>query len=162
MLLKRTKEFLEKICNMEMPLSNTVRGEQIHQTHRNKLTAELKEALYEDCKECFPIDNTAGILPYITKDGVIFELPNISVADNTPNDYTGAISIECKFTFKGLEFSAPEAEEEYRFTQKQAIEKKKKAELEKAISIKKQQEAKKARELKRAKLMEIVLSEDTN
>ena len=116
MALKNTLEFLERITQFDIPISNTTRGEQIHQTYRNKLTVQLKEALYQDCVKMFE-NNELGIIPYLTKEGVILEIPNVSIADNTdPNTCNGAISLEWSFTFKNLEYDAQTFSDEYEFT----------------------------------------------
>lgn len=155
MKLDKTQEVLKEITKLEIPISNTTHGEQIQQTYRNNLTKRLKEALYEDCKALFPPDNTDGILPYLVKEGVILEVPNVSIADNTdPNLCNGAISIEWGFTIKSLEYDAGMAAEELEFLATQKAKKAEEAERKKQEKIKRDKEAREAREFKRLKLAE--------
>lgn len=158
MHLPRTKALLEKIQTMDIPLSSTTRGEQIHQTFRNQLTTELKNALYEDLLVCLAEDSSDGILPYLVKEGVILEIPNAGVADRTdPEQCSGAISVEWSFTFKGLDYFAPEAAADYDF---QTEKKRKEAEeaAKKREEKRKRDEANRAaRAEKRRKLVEQAL-----
>lgn len=160
MQLKNTRAFLEQMTEMDMPVSNTSRGEQIQQTFRNNLTTQLKEVLFEDCMESFPFDDPSGIIAYRTKDGVVLELPNNSVADNITNEYgSGAISIEIKFTIKGLEYNAADMAEEYDIGLREKAAKAKEAERKKLAKIERDRKAREARELKRAKIIEAALRE---
>ena len=161
MQLKNTRNFLEKMITMDMPISNTTRGEQIQQTFRNNLTNQLKEVLFDDCLESFPANNSTGILSYRTKDGVVLEIPNSSVADNITNEFgSGAISIELKFTIKGLEYNAEEMAEEYDIGLREKAAKAKETERKKQEKIERDRKAREARELKRAKLVEMALREE--
>lgn len=158
MQLKNTRAFLEALGEMEMPITNTTRGEQIQQTFRNNLTAQLKETLFEDCSESFPADDPSGIMAYRVKEGVILEIPNGSIADGITNEYgSGAISIEIKFTIKGLEYNAADYAEEYDIIQKDKAIKAAETERKKNEKIKRDRAAREARELKRAKLLEAAL-----
>ena len=158
MQLKNTQSFLEKMISLDIPISNTTRGEQIQQTFRNNLTNQLKEVLFEDCLASFPFDNESGIIAYRTKEGVILEVPNSSVADNITNEYgSGAISIELKFTIKGLEYNAEEMAEDYDASIREKQVKLAETERKKAEKIKRDRAAREAREAKRAKLAEAAL-----
>lgn len=154
MKLTKTKELLDKICEMEIPISDTLKGKLVHQTFRNKLTTQLKETLYEDFAESLLTEGT--ILPYLTKDGVILELPNDTVADNiSPDDLgSGAISIEFSVTIKSLDTDANELAEEYNFVKQQAAEKARKAEKDKQAKIERDRKAREFKERKKAKLEE--------
>lgn len=155
MKLTQVKEMLNEIMEMEIPISNTTRGEQIQQTFRNKLTARLKEALFEDCLVSFSTESADGVVPYLTKDGVILELPNDSVADGITNEIgSGAISIEMKFTIKGLEYNAADESEDYDLHLMEKERKAKEAEKKKADKIARDRKAREARELKRARMLE--------
>lgn len=155
MHLKSTREFLERLITMDMPISNTTRGEQIQQTFRNKLTTQLKEVLFEDCTASFPFDDATGIIAYRTKEGVVLEIPNSSVADNITNEFgSGAISIEMKFTIKGLEYNAEEMAEEFDMKLREKAANEKEAERKKQAKIERDRKAREAREAKRAKLLE--------
>ena len=157
MHLPRTKAFLTHIQSLDIPISNTTRGEQIHQTYRNQLTTDLKMALYEDLMEALAEDND-GILPYLVKEGVILEIPNASIADNTDPDLcSGAISIEWSFTFKGLDFFAPEAAADYEFQMEQNRKKAEEAAKKREEKKKRDETARAARAEKRRKLVEAAL-----
>lgn len=160
MQLKNTIEKLKQITALTIPISNTARGEQIHQTFRNNLTNQLKEALYEDCAEGLT-ENDSGIIPYLTREGVILELPNSSVADNTDPDLcNGAISIELAFTFKSLDFDAQIAADEYEFQLKQKAKKSEEDKRKKEEKIARDKAARAAREFKRLKAAEAMLKFD--
>lgn len=156
MKLTKTEELLNKICEMEIPISDTLKGKLVHQTFRNKLTTQLKEALYEDFAEALLAEGQ--ILPYLTKDGVIVEVPNESVADNiSPNDLgSGAISIEFSVTIKSLDTDANELAEEYNFKKRSDAAKAEKAAKEKQAKIDRDRKAREAKDKKRAKLEELV------
>lgn len=157
MHLPRVKELLTKIQALDIPISNTTRGEQIHQTYRNQLTAELRTALYEDLMDSLR-DDSDGILPYLIKEGVILEIPNASVADNTdPDVCNGAISIEMSFTFKGLDFDAPEAAAEFDFLQQKKRREAEEAAKKKEEKIRRDEAARAARAAKRKRLVEAAL-----
>lgn len=161
MQLENTQKFLEKMITMDMPISNTTRGEQIQQTFRNNLTNQLKEMLFEDCLKSFPFDSKNGIIAYRTKEGVVLEVPNSSIADNITNEYgSGAISIELKFTIKGLEYNAEEMAEEYDANMRAKAIKAAEDERKKAEKIKKDKAAREAREAKRARIAEAALREE--
>jgi hypothetical protein len=156
MQLKNTRAFLEALGEMEMPITNTTRGEQIQQTFRNNLTAQLKETLFEDCSESFPADDPSGIMAYRVKEGVILEIPNSSVADGITNEYgSGAISIEFKFTIKGLDYNAAEMADDYAVLQKAKAATAKENERKRQEKIEKDAKSRAAREAKRAKMLEI-------
>ena len=151
MQLTRVKALLEDLMELEVPISNTTRGEQIQQTYRNKFTAKLREALFEDCKESFADGN--DIMPFITKDGVILEVPNETVANNMENDIgSGAISIEMSFTIKGLEYNASDESDNYALDLEEKAAKKRAEEKKKADKIAKDRKAREEREAKRARI----------
>lgn len=159
MQLKNTKTLLEKISTLDIPISNTSRGELVQQTYRNNLTNEIKAALFEDCLESFPIDKD-GIVPFRTKEGVILEIPNASIADKITNEFgSGALSIEVKFTIKGLEYNAAEMAEDYDLSVQAKEEKAIEQERKKQEKIKRDRANREARELKRARMVEAMFRE---
>jgi hypothetical protein len=107
---------LNEIKTKAVKISQTTKGECIHQTERNKIGAELREALFADLSELFPVSESAeDIVAYFTKDGVILEVPNGSVKDNISNvNGSGAISLEIGFTVKGLEYNAQDESDAYK------------------------------------------------
>ena len=156
MQLTKTKELLDKIMEMEIPISDTMKGKLVQQTFRNKLTAQLKEALYTDFADA--LLGGDAILPYLTKEGVIVEVPNESVADNmSPDDLgSGAISIEFSVTIKNLNTDANELAEEYNFKKRSDAAKAEKAAKEKQAKIDRDRKMREAKDKKRAKLEELV------
>ena len=159
MELKHTLKMLQRIMELEIPVSNTTRGEQIQQTYRNNLTTKLKEALFKDCSEAFNNEETTGIIPYLTKEGVVLELPNESVADNTdPNMCNGAISIEFSFAIKSLEYDATEASKEYDFAREQARKRAEETEAKKQAKIAKDKAARAERERKRMRAIQAAMA----
>lgn len=159
MEMKNTLKFLNKLQEMDVPVSNTTRGEAIQQTFRNSIAAQLKEALYKDYEEGFGTDS--NIIPYFTREGIILDVPNASVADKTdPNYCTGSISIELKVSIKGLEFDGCEAAENYKFDLELARKKAEEANKKKQDKIERDRAAREAREAKRAKLIEMAMREE--
>jgi hypothetical protein len=73
MFFKNTLDLLKKIQNLDIPVSNTTRGEAIQQTYRNNLTAKIRNTFFEDCKAYFENEAEDGmsIIPFITKEGII-------------------------------------------------------------------------------------------
>ena len=156
--LKNTVALLERMQNLDIPISNTTRGETIQQTYRNKLTAQLKEALFKDCQACFEEGDGMSIIPFLTKEGVVLDVPNISVTDNAdPNYCNGSISIEWSFTIKGLEFDGAEAAREYQFSLEQTKKRNEEAEAKKQAKIEKDKAARAERDRKRAKAIEAAM-----
>ena len=110
-----TSTALNSLKGVTVKVSQTKNGEAIHQTMRNKIGAVLREALYNDLKEIFPLsDNPEDIVVYFTADGIILEVPNESVKDTITNpNGSGAISLEIGFTVKSLEYNAQDMSEAY-------------------------------------------------
>ena len=160
MQLDNIRAFLEELADMEVPVSETMRGEQIQQTFRNKLTTEMKDLLFEDCLASFPADNSFGILAYRTKEGVVLEIPNASVADNTNGSGSGAISIEFKFVIKGLEYNAADMADDYDLDLRKKAARAAEAERKKAENIERTRKAREAREAKRARIAALARREE--
>lgn len=155
MKLENVMSLLNELKELEVPISNTTRGEQIQQTYRNKFTARLREALFEDALTTLPVtDSGNDIVPFLTKDGVILEVPNESIANGITNEMgSGAISIEMSFTIKGLEYNAADESEDYDLKLAEKAEKAKEAERKKNEKIARDKKLREEREMKRAKLM---------
>lgn len=107
---------LNELKTKAVKISNTTKGECIHQTTRNAIGAELRSALFADLSAIFPIsENAEDIVAYLTEDGVVLEVPNESVKDNITNaDGSGAITLEIGFTVKSLEYNAQDKSEAYK------------------------------------------------
>ena len=156
MKLENVMKLLNELKELEIPISNTTRGEQIQQTYRNKFTARLREALFEDALATLPVtDSGNDVVPFLTKDGVILEVPNESIANGITNDLgSGAISIEMKFTIKGLEYNAADESEDYEISVEEKRQKALDAEKKKADKIARDRKAREEREAKRARIAE--------
>ena len=161
MQLKNLSKLLSDIQKLDVPISNTTRGEAIHQTYRNTLTKRLHDALFKDCQDAFDSDESSGILPFLTREGIILDVPNEYVADNTdPNMCNGSISIVWSFTIKGLEYDGAEAAREYEFDLEQARKKAEETERKKQAKIEHDRKAREEREAKRARLVQQAMLED--
>ena len=154
MELKEFTNLLNAIQEMELPISDTVKGKQVQQTFRNNLTVKLLEALYKDCEQGFLGDTE--IVPYLVKGGVILEVPNNSVADSLgANDLgSGALSIELNVTIKNLDADAKELADDYAFKLEVDRQKKEKAEKDKQIQIEKTRQLRELKNRQRNKLAE--------
>ncbi len=142
-----TNTALKALKGTAIKVSQTKNGEAIHQTMRNKIGAILRNALYTDLKEIFPLsDNADDIVCYLTADGIILEVPNASVKDTITNpNGSGAISLEIGFTVKSLEYNAQDLSEAYAVDLADKEAKKAEAEAKKVAKIAKDEAARKAK-----------------
>lgn len=156
MKLTRVKNLLNEISQMELPISDTLKGKLVHQTTRNNLTNQLKEALYEDFAEELLQDGE--IIPYLIKEGVILEVPNASVANAIgPNDMgSGALSIEFGIAIKGLDVDANELASEFDFKKQLDAQKKAQTEKIKAAQIEKSKVAREQKKKARDRVQALV------
>lgn len=157
MKIEKTYQLLREVQDMEIPTSNTIKGKQVHQTFRNALTTKIKQAFYADCMQELT-DDEGGLFPYLTKDGVIIEIPNASIADalDAEDLGSGALSLEIKFAIKNLECDANELADEYNFKLAQEAERAAKNERDKQIRIERERKSREMREKKKTKLYESV------
>lgn len=103
--------------------------EQLQQTQRNNLKAELVSALYRDIASKYEY-------AFRVKDGIMLELANDSVADNIKNELgSGAISITIDIKVNDLETNAETEKESYDISVAEKLEKKAKAEKSKAEKV---------------------------
>lgn len=156
MKLTKTKELLEQISQMEIPVSDTMKGKLVHQTFRNKLTSQLKQTLYEDFAES--LLEEGYIIPYLIKEGVILEIPNESIANSLgPDDLgSGALSIEFDIAIKGLETDATELANEFEWKKQLDAQKAIQKEKERKVSFAKQQAIREAKAKRTNKMQELV------
>ena len=148
-MLTNTMETLNAIKEIAIKISATKSGESIHQTQRNQIGSMLREALIKDFMEFFPpSDEQNAIVAYHTKEGLMLEIPNSSVADNITNTAgSGAITINLDYTVKNLEYNAKDESEAYLVDladkvakeKKKAEDKQKKMEQDKRIRAKKKE-----------------------
>jgi hypothetical protein len=132
-----TNTALSALKGADIKISQTKNGEAIHQTTRNKIGAILRNALFADLKEIFPVtDNAEDIVCYLTADGIILEVPNESVKDGVTNpNGSGAISLEIGFTVKSLEYNARDMSDAYAVDLAEKEAKKREADEKKAKKI---------------------------
>lgn len=147
-MLTNTIETLNAIKEMTIKISNTKSGECIHQTQRNQIGAMLRSALIKDLAEIFPpSENADAIVAYHTKDGLVLEIPNSSVADNMTNTCgSGAITVNLDYIVKSLEYNAKDESEAYEIDLADKIAKERKKAEDK---VKKVEQDKKLREKKK-------------
>ena len=103
--------------------------EQLQQTQRNNLKAELVNALFQDIASKYEY-------AYRVKDGIMLEIANDSVADKIKNESgSGAISVVIDIKINDLETNAETESESYKVEQAEKLEKKAKAEKSKTEKI---------------------------
>jgi hypothetical protein len=119
-----------ELKNRELKITTNNKGvEQLQQTQRNNLKAELVNALFNDIASEY--DYTFRV-----KDGIMLEIANDSVADNIKNDIgSGAISVTIDIKINDLETNAESEKESYDISVAEKLEKKAKAEKSKADKI---------------------------
>ena len=106
--MKKFLELLENIKTRPIKISVTTSGvEQVQQTQRNALKAEMLDTL----AECL-----AEILPFTarTKEGILIEVPCDAVADSITNGTgSGAITVALDLKIKDLETDLEYESKEY-------------------------------------------------
>ena len=114
----------------EFKITTTTKGvEQLQQTQRNTLKAELLTALLADLKAVYPY-------AYRVKDGIMLEIENGSIADGVKNpDGSGAISVTIDIKINDLETNAQTETENYEIETAEKVAKKEKANKKKAEKI---------------------------
>jgi len=135
--------FLSKIAEVKdrkFKITTTAKGvEQLQQTERNTLKAELVNALFADIKAQYDFT-------FRVKDGVMLEIENASVADGVTNELgSGAISITIDIKVNDLETNAESESENYRIEVEEKAEKKAAAAAKKADKIARDTAERKAR-----------------
>ena len=121
---------LAEIKDRKFKITTTTKGvEQLQQTERNALKAELVNALFADLK-------AAHDFTYRVKDGIMLEIENGSIADGIANELgSGAITITLDIKVNDLETNAETASEDYRIDVEEKAEKKAAAAKKKADKI---------------------------
>jgi hypothetical protein len=123
-------ELIERLKTQTFRISNNKNGEEIQQAERNALKTTLNNALFADIKESYPY-------VYQSKEGILLEIANDSIADNlTSEEGSGAITVCIDIKVKGLDMNAEETSKEYteelemKARKKQAESEKKKEKIE--------------------------------
>jgi len=121
------KNLIVAIKDRDYKITTTAKGvEQLQQTQRNTLKAELVKALFDDLKANYPYT-------YRVKDGVMLEIENSSIADKITNESgSGAISITIDIKVNDLETNAEHESESYAVEIAEKVAKKEKTEKAKA------------------------------
>ena len=119
-----------ELKNRELKITTNNKGvEQLQQTQRNNLKAELVGALFQDIASKYDY-------AYRVKDGIMLEIANDSIADNIKNEIgSGAISITIDIKVNDLETNAENESESYNISVAEKLEKKAKVEKSKAEKI---------------------------
>ena len=128
--MDKLKELIVALKSRDFKITTTAKGiEQLQQTQRNTLKAELVNALFEDIK-------SEHEYTYRVKDGIMLELENSSIADKITNESgSGAISITIDIKVNDLETNAESESESYAVELAEKTAKKEKAEKSKADKI---------------------------
>lgn len=123
-------ELIVELKNRDFKITKTAKGiEQLQQTQRNNLKAELVSALFADLQKHYEY-------AYRTKDGIMLEIANDSIANNLTNENgSGAITITLDIKVNDLETNAENESADYEITLAEKAEKKAKAEKVKADKI---------------------------
>ena len=104
-----SKNLFEEIASRTFRITTTAGGkEKIHQTERNALRVELLETLLADLV-------STGFVTARTKDGILVEIPNSSIADGISRDSigSGALTIAFDVKVKDLDADLEYLEEEF-------------------------------------------------
>lgn len=119
-----------ELKNRDFKITTNNKGvEQLQQTQRNNLKAELVNALFQDITSKYEYT-------FRVKDGIMLEIANDSVANNIKNDMgSGAISVTLDIKINDLETNAESEKESYDISVAEKLEKKAKAEKSKAEKI---------------------------
>ena len=118
-MFNNLKLALEEIKSKTFKVTQTTKNgelvETIHQTERNGIKTLLREALCSDIMEHFPkSNNSEDIVAYYTADGIVLEIPNLSIADKIANvDGSGAISVVLDLSISSLNYNAGDLAEVY-------------------------------------------------
>lgn len=100
-------KLIDEIKTRPLTITNTAKGEQVQQTQRNKLKAELMAAILADLKEGYEY-------VYSSADGILIEIANDSVADNLQSEEgSGAITVALDLKIKNLDTNAEQDSEAY-------------------------------------------------
>lgn len=104
--MKNLLTLIDEIKTRPLSISVTAKGEQVQQTQRNKLKAELMAAILADLKEGYEY-------VYPSADGILIEIANDNIADNTQSAGSGAITVALDLKIKNLDTDAIHESEAY-------------------------------------------------
>lgn len=122
-------KLLNELKNREFKISNTTKGEQIQQTQRNALKAELLAAIREDIKASYEF-------VFQSDEGILLEIANNSIADNLQDEEgSGAITACLDIKIKNLNCNAVDESEDFMRKLAEKEEKKKAIAEKKAAKI---------------------------
>lgn len=100
-------KLIDEIKSRPLTITTTAKGEQVQQTQRNKLKAELMAAIMADIKAAYEF-------VYPSAEGILIEIANDSVADNlTSEEGSGAITVALDLKIKNLDSNATQDSEAY-------------------------------------------------
>ena len=124
------KNLIVALKDRDFKITTTAKGvEQLHQTQRNTLKAELLNALFSDIAKTHEYT-------YRVEDGIMLEIENASVADKITNENgSGAITITIDIKVNDLETNAEQEKENYEIKTAEKVAKQEKANKAKAEKI---------------------------
>lgn len=130
-------ELLNELKTRDFKITETAKGEQIQQTQRNALKAELLSAIREDIKESYEF-------VFQSEEGILLEIANDSIADNLQSEEgSGAITACLDIKIKNLECNAEDESADFMRKLAEKEEKKKANAEKKAAKIAKAKAKKK-------------------
>lgn len=120
--MKTLQDFANSVQALPLRITNGQKGITIQQTDRNNLNKAITDFLYDHFKDGYEF-------VYRSKDGVLLEFANNSIADNLDTNVgSGAITVVLSVKINGLETIATDEEENYKMElQEKAIKAEKKA-----------------------------------
>ena len=105
--MKNLLALIDEIKTRPLSISVTAKGEQVQQTQRNKLKAELMAAILADLKQVYQYVSPSA-------DGILIEIENDTVADSIQSEEgSGAITIALDLKVKNLDTNAEQDSEAY-------------------------------------------------
>lgn len=125
--MKHLKALLDTLQDQTFRITETTRGEAIQQTERNKLKADILNAIFDDIRDTYEY-------VFRSEEGILLEIANQSIADKLQSDEgSGAITVCFDLKVKNLDCNAETESADYmrkleEKRQKEAEAAKKKAE----------------------------------
>jgi hypothetical protein len=128
--MDKLMELIVELKTRDFKITKTTKGiEQLQQTQRNNLKAELVATLLADIKSQYEY-------AYRTKDGIMLEIANDSIANGITNENgSGAITITLDIKVNDLETNAENDSQDYEIAMSEKADKKAKADKVKADKI---------------------------
>lgn len=127
--MEHLKQLLAELQNKTFRITETTRGEAIQQTERNKLKADILNAIFDDIREVYEY-------VFRSEEGILLEVENQSIADNLQSEEgSGAITVCIDLKVKNLDCNAENESADYMRKLEEKREKEKAAAKKKAEKI---------------------------